>query len=153
VSRQDARHRKQVSRRRFLAWGAGGVVAAGAAAFAAVELLRGGGGSKQTASTTATTSTTTTTAPPTAETVPAGDDSALARIARRYLELTPDEAHTDVLASKLPAEFVTPAAPSWAALAQQMATDYAAGDVVAIDGWRLSRTEARAATYVALTAG
>ena len=110
VSRREAR-RRRVSRRRFIGLAAGGVVAVGAAAFGAVGQLLSGGDTKRRAQPPGSSTTTSSTVVAPAETVPAGDDSPLARIARRYLEITPEEASKDALRAVLRPEFVGPGGP------------------------------------------
>ena len=70
-------------------------------------------------------------------------------IGHAYLRQTPTEAHVGTLSAVLP-EGWSPANPSWSELLDQVAADYASGAVVVIDGWRLSRTEARAAALSVL---
>ena len=82
--------------------------------------------------------------PPASSTVPVGT---------RYLEACPDEAEQEVLLDSLPAlQGEVPARPGQGlpVLADQAAEDHVTGDVVALDGWVLSRTECRAAALYAL---
>ena len=80
-------------------------------------------------------------------------DDPVARIGRRYLDEYPEEADAILLREQLG---VAGAAAS--AIGPQLipiaTADFVAGEIVIIDGWHLSRTEARAAALVALeTAG
>jgi hypothetical protein len=69
-------------------------------------------------------------------------------LGRRYLQDCPDEAHPDVLARLVTGKAWAdglPLAPAvWKrAIAEGQAADFAAGRVVALEGWILSLTEAR----------
>jgi hypothetical protein len=68
----------------------------------------------------------------------------LVAIGARYRQLFPDDDLTAV-GRDLPEE---PGA-ALAALSERVRADFAAGDTVDVDGWVLSRTEARAAAIVA----
>jgi hypothetical protein len=82
-------------------------------------------------------------------TAAATTDDAIARIGRAYLRLVPREANEAKLVAALPAGF-SATGSDWSALQDRITADYAAGRVVAIDGWRLSRTSARAAALSVL---
>jgi hypothetical protein len=76
---------------------------------------------------------------------PLQDARALGRI---YLQDHPDEAQPDVLARLVAGSAWADALPlspaAWKrAISDRQAVDFAAGDVVALDGWILSLTEAR----------
>ena len=96
--------------------------------------------------------------PPASSTVPpppppASMADALLAVGTRYLEAYPDEAEQEVLLDALPAlQGEVPARPGQGlpVLADQAAEDHVTGDVVALDGWVLSRTECRAAALYAL---
>lgn len=151
MSRREQRLQQQrVTRRRFLGLAVGGGVVGAAAAYGIVQLA-GGDDTKQSAGSSTTASSTQPVSP--TETIPAGADSAYARVGRAYLQQAPEESSTDALQQALPPEFTAGGAPNWGALGPQVGTDYTKGDIVTLDGWRMSRTEARAAAYVALTAG
>jgi hypothetical protein len=79
--------------------------------------------------------------------------AALERIGRRYLGTVPAERDVAILRSQL-GVFATPAdvLAKVAALEQAVRSDFERGEVVALDGWILSRTELRAAALFALTA-
>jgi len=87
-----------------------------------------------------------------------GDDrhdavvAALTRIGRRYLEVVPAERDAATLHARL-AEFAAPAdvLAHPAALERAVRRDFERGDILALDGWILSRTELRAAALFALT--
>ena len=97
-------------------------------------------------------------APPAGSTVPpptppAALADALVAVGGRYLEVYPDEADQEVLLDALPdLQGEVPARPGrgLAVLAEQAAADHATGGSIALDGWVLSRTEARAAALYAL---
>jgi hypothetical protein len=78
--------------------------------------------------------------------------AALARIGRRYLEITPAERDPATLRAQLGA-FATPAdaLAHAAALERAVRRDFTRGDILALDGWILSRTELRVAALFALT--
>lgn len=78
--------------------------------------------------------------------------AALARIGRRYLEVTPAERDVATLRARL-GEFATPGdvLAHAAALERAVRRDFERGDILALDGWILSRTELRAAALFALT--
>ena len=128
----------EITRRRALQ-----LVAAGGAVFAiagVATLLR-----NRDDDDAATAETPGTTAP---RTDPLPDDP-IARIGQRYLEQYPDEADTAELRSLIAVS--GPAATALGPALVPVATaDFVNGDVVIIDGWHLSRTEARAAALVAL---
>jgi hypothetical protein len=80
-------------------------------------------------------------------------DAALVAVGTRYLAVTPEEADRQVLLDALPPlEGMVPERPGQglAVLADQAAADHASGEVVVLDSWVLSRTEARAAALYAL---
>lgn len=92
-----------------------------------------------------------TTRPPLPPASSTGD--ALVAVGARYLEEYPDEADRQALLDALPAlqgEVPEPPGQGLGVLADQAAADHVAGDVVALDGWVLSRTECRAAALYAL---
>jgi hypothetical protein len=73
----------------------------------------------------------------------------VAKIGRRYLELTPTEGTRAALAPLLPGGATNPNGEiDWSVIAQSTSDEFARGDVVVIDGWYLARSEARAAAYV-----
>lgn len=76
---------------------------------------------------------------------------ALARIGRRYLEVVPAERDPATLRAHL-GEFADPAdvLGHAAALKSAVRRDFERGDILALDGWILSRTELRAAALFAL---
>ena len=78
--------------------------------------------------------------------------AALARIGRRYLELVPAERDPAKLRAHL-GEFSDAAdvLAHAAALERAVRRDFERGDILAVDGWVLSRTELRAAALFALT--
>ena len=78
------------------------------------------------------------------------DQDTVARIGRRYLELVPSEASKAKLRAQLPAVSGSDL-ESLGALKQASAEDFAAARWVAIDGWLLSLTEARAAALLSLS--
>jgi hypothetical protein len=84
-----------------------------------------------------------------ARTAPRGS---IARIGRAYLQQYPDEANRDALVAALPKGFASGDA-HWSDLLDQVRRDYASGSVVTLDGWELSRTEARASALTTLPAG
>ena len=75
------------------------------------------------------------------------------RIGRRYLEAVPEEADLGILLARLP-NGTDPErlAGRLSDLAPAVAEDFAQGRVVLLRGWLVSRTEARAAAVLALTA-
>jgi len=75
------------------------------------------------------------------------------RIGRRYLEAVPEEADLGVLLALLP-NGTNPErlAGGLSDLAPAVAEDFERGRVVLLTGWLVSRTEARAAAVLALTA-
>jgi hypothetical protein len=79
--------------------------------------------------------------------------AALARIGRRYLELAPAERDPATLRAQL-GPLATPAdvLGHAAALEQAVRRDFERGDILAVDGWILSRTELRVAASFALAA-
>jgi hypothetical protein len=73
-------------------------------------------------------------------------------IGRRYVQLTPAESTRESLTPLLPAGALDGSgAIVWSAVAQSTGDDFARGDIVSIDGWRFSRTEARAAAFLAVS--
>ena len=86
---------------------------------------------------------------PAARAAPRGS---IARIGRAYLQQYPDEANRDTLLGALPPGWASTDA-DWSGLLDQVGQDYASGSVVTLDGWELSRTEARASALTTLPAG
>ena len=76
----------------------------------------------------------------------------VARIGRAYLQQYPDEANRDTLLRALPQGWASTDA-DWSALLDQIDRDYSSGSVVTLDGWELSRTEARASALSTLPSG
>jgi hypothetical protein len=77
----------------------------------------------------------------------------VARLGRAYLRAHPDQRDLATLRSSLPQLDATqPYRPQLPTLAAANADDFAHGRVVAVDGWLLADTEARAAAAVALGA-
>jgi hypothetical protein len=78
--------------------------------------------------------------------------AALARVGRRYLEAVPAERDVTVLRAEL-GELAAATEPARhaAALGRAVGRDFERGDILALDGWILSRTELRAAALFALT--
>lgn len=94
----------------------------------------------------------TTTAPPPSEPRSTMGD-ALVAVGARYLEDQPQEADQAFLLDQLPAlEGTVPERPGpmLGVLAPQAVADHTAGELVELDGWILSVTEARAAALYAL---
>jgi hypothetical protein len=94
----------------------------------------------------------TTTAPPPPEPRSTMGDALIA-VGSRYLEDVPEEADQAFLLEQLPAlEGTVPERPGpmLGVLGPQAVADHTAGDLVELDGWVLSRTEARAAALYAL---
>lgn len=94
----------------------------------------------------------TTTAPPPSEPRSTMGD-ALVAVGARYLEDEPQEADQAFLLDQLPAlEGTVPERPGpmLGVLAPQAVADHTAGELVELDGWILSVTEARAAALYAL---
>ncbi len=80
-------------------------------------------------------------------------DAALAALGQRYLREVPDERDEAVLLAALPAlggSVPSDPAAQLAALREQIAADYAADEMVELDGWLITRTEGRAAALYAL---
>jgi hypothetical protein len=122
----------EITRRRalqLLGAGAAAVVVAGVG-----SLRRRDGDGDGAASTTAT--------------APLPDDP-VARIGRRYLDEVPEEEDADRLRELLGVTGSASAALN-PTLLPAVAADFTAGDIVVVDGWHLSRTEARAAALFAL---
>lgn len=71
------------------------------------------------------------------------------RIGERYAELFPDDDGDDVAAIVAGAGDGSGGADALVALVERVRDDFAAGDVVQVDGWYLARTEARAARLLA----
>ncbi len=81
----------------------------------------------------------------------------IARVGARYRELVPEEATRAALLAAIPMAEELPAAPraleeEIGAQRDQIRADFEAGDVVAVDGWQFSRTEARLAALISLGA-
>jgi len=94
----------------------------------------------------------TTTAPPPSEPRSTMGD-ALVAVGARYLEDEPQEADQAFLLDQLPAlEGAVPERPGpmLGVLAPQAVADHTAGELVELDGWILSVTEARAAALYAV---
>jgi hypothetical protein len=92
-----------------------------------------------------------TTTPPPEPRSTMGD--ALVAVGTRYLDEVPEEADQAFLLEQLPAlEGTVPERPGprLGVLAPQAVADHAAGELVGLDGWVLSVTEARAAALYAL---
>lgn len=80
-------------------------------------------------------------------------DAALAAVGTRYLEDFPEEADQELLLAALPPlEGSVPEHPGvgLGVLGEQAAADHETGETVALDGWVLSRTEARAGALYAV---
>jgi hypothetical protein len=82
----------------------------------------------------------------------------IARVGARYRELVTDEADRAALLAAIPMAEELADEPSAledeiGARREQIRSDFATGDVVQVDGWRLSRTEARLAALVSLEGG
>jgi hypothetical protein len=74
-------------------------------------------------------------------------------LGKAYLRVHPRESDTDFLLARLPGiDRKQPLRPQMPALVPSFTRDYRAGRVVTVQGWQLSRTEARAAAAVALGA-
>jgi hypothetical protein len=78
------------------------------------------------------------------------DHSAIERIGATYLVDHPEEASAAVLAGLLPEGWLGADGRDLSALRERVKEDFAAGDVVPVDGWVLSRTAARAAGLLSL---
>lgn len=76
------------------------------------------------------------------------DPEAARRVGEAYLELAPEDADTDLLDDALGVRDGTIDA---AGVRGRARADFDQGDVVDIDGWYLSRSEARLCALVALT--
>lgn len=114
-----------LNRRSVLAWLAGGTVALAGASF--YGLAR--------ASAAAGTGT-----------------QGIVRVGRRYVATVPEESELDLLLSLLPElKEGEELAEHLSSLKDRVAEDFADGKTLLLDGWLLSRTEARAAAVVALT--
>ena len=78
--------------------------------------------------------------------------AAFTRVGRRYLAVTPSERDRAALVKQLDVSGVDgDVLAHVAALEQAVRRDFERGDVLALDGWILSRTELRAAALLALT--
>jgi hypothetical protein len=66
-----------------------------------------------------------------------------APIGRRYLAMTPAERDPALLASRIAARVSGKGTDFPAAVASAVSRDFESGNVVTIDGWMLSRTEAQ----------
>jgi hypothetical protein len=78
---------------------------------------------------------------------------ALVAVGSAYLEQVPDEADVDTLLAALPAlggEVPDDPGHALQVLAPAVVADVEAGEVVALDGWVLTRTECRAAALYAV---
>ena len=88
--------------------------------------------------------------PPRAPSASGSDDGVVA-LGRAYLRDHPDESDADFLVGHLPGvDAHRKVRPQLPALAPAFTRDYLAGRVVSVQGWQLSRAEARAAAAVAL---
>jgi hypothetical protein len=75
----------------------------------------------------------------------------LTRLGRAYLALAPDEDSADALFDRVPGlNRQQPVVEQLPALQATVTSDFARRRTVSIDGWRLSRTEARVAALHAL---
>ena len=75
----------------------------------------------------------------------------IVRVGRSYLKKVPDEANREKLAALLPSlKGSKRLAARIRALRDRVARDFAENRIVLLEGWLLSRTEARAAALVAL---
>ncbi len=127
MSTMDRRFERRVVSRRAILVALGGSLLGGAAIVAGVEFARRGGDE------------------------PGVAEGPIARVGEAYLELVPEEASEEALTAKLPAIDADVAVePQIAVLRSRIESDFATGDVLTVDGWLLSRTEARAAALVAL---
>jgi hypothetical protein len=83
------------------------------------------------------------------------DDEAIQRVGESYRSAYPDEDDVEVLEAALP-DFEglsgREVQDRLDTLNQQVRADFAAGDIVNVDGWLLAVTEARAAALVSLLA-
>lgn len=77
--------------------------------------------------------------------------SALVRIGRRYVALVPGEGELATLRRLLGHASGADVLSDASAFEAAVARDFARGDVFAVDGWVLARTELRAAALFALT--
>jgi hypothetical protein len=98
-------------------------------------------------------------AEPTLDPLPADPDRLrrIARIGSRYRELVPEEAGRAALLAAIPMAEELPEAPEaleeeLGARRDQIRSDFDSGDLVDVDGWQLSRTEARLAALISLEA-
>ena len=101
-------------------------------------------------------STTDTTSPPPD---PLPDDAArlegIAAVGARYRELVPEEATEEALLAAIPMAEELPDTPNaledeLGERRDQIRADFESGEVVDVDGWQLSRTEARLAALISL---
>jgi len=76
-----------------------------------------------------------------------------APIGRRYLAMTPAERNPTVLASRIAERVSGSGADFPAAVTSAVSRDFESGDVVMIDGWMLSRTEAQICGLAAMRPG
>ena len=100
----------------------------------------------------ATDATPTTTEPPPPE-APSSLAEALVAVGGRYLEVAPEDADQEELLAALPAlDGTVPERPGQGlqVLAPQAAEDHVTGEVIVLDGWVLSLTEARASALYAV---
>lgn len=75
-----------------------------------------------------------------------GDDNSIKRLGRLYRERFPAEADADALARSLQSVLM----PDMDAFAEVITGDFAAGNTVRLEGWVLSRTEARQAALYSI---
>jgi hypothetical protein len=81
------------------------------------------------------------------------DDEAIKRVGDAYREAYPDEDDVEVLQAALPrfdGLSGQEVQDQLGSLREQVRADFAAGDIVMVDGWLLAITEARAAALVSL---
>jgi hypothetical protein len=90
---------------------------------------------------------------------PLPDDAArlegIALVGARYMELVPEEATREALLAAIPMAEQLPDTPDaleeeLGARRDQIRAEFGSGDVVDVDGWQLSRTEARLAALISL---
>jgi hypothetical protein len=90
---------------------------------------------------------------------PLPDDAArlqgIALVGARYREQVPEEATRDALLAAIPMPEQLPDTPDaleeeLGARRDQIRAEFGSGDVVEVDGWQLSRTEARLAALISL---
>ncbi len=80
-------------------------------------------------------------------------ERSLVAVGRRYLDVHPEEASVAFLLRAIPqlgTDVPLDPVVGLAGLRDRVAEDFAAGEVVSVDGWLLARTEARAAALYAI---